>query len=131
MCYAALPHALHFPKQKRRSHLHKRQGRQTGLDSKSAAIPIAPPLNSAEESQRLTDDSQKKTHRKTYAAHCRCFQAMSFIHCDHRPTNRIKMGHVHHCKFLSSQQDMELNAGALRFGSSKWIKLGLPNHSSR
>jgi hypothetical protein len=51
MCYAALQHALHLHKLKRKSYLQMRQGRQNGLDSKSAAMPIDPPLNTAEEFQ--------------------------------------------------------------------------------
>jgi hypothetical protein len=49
MCYAALRQALHLPKEN--SYLQMQQGRQTGLYSENAAIPIGLPLNSVKEFQ--------------------------------------------------------------------------------
>jgi hypothetical protein len=47
----ALQSALHLPKQKRKIYFQMQQGRQTGQDSKSPAMPVAPPLNTAVEFQ--------------------------------------------------------------------------------
>jgi hypothetical protein len=59
------------------------------------------------------------------------FQAMSFIHCDHRPTNRIKMGHVYHCNSGEVNRTWNLMPVPLRFRFSKRVKLVLSNLWSR
>jgi hypothetical protein len=132
MFYAALLHALHLPKQERRSYLKIQHDRQPGPVSKTCSNAQCSATKFCRgdpaTNNRFADEkpSQRQMQLTVFV-----FSAMSIILCDHSQTKRLKMGHVHHCKFWRSQQDMELDAGVHRFRSSKRVKLELSNHSSR